>query len=126
MAVAPTALSSASQARGTGEVRKTTSRSFRNRLLRARRRRGWSQADLASHAGLQQSAVSHYENGARRPSFANLRKLATALEVSTDYLVGHAPRSQQREDDLVSQLSQLRPAERKLVRSLVAALVRRR
>ena len=52
---------------------------------------GWSQADLANVAGLQQSALSHYENGARRPSFTNLRRLASALNVTTDYLVGHAP-----------------------------------
>ena len=32
--------------------------------------------------------MSHFETGARKPSFDNLRKLADALEVTTDYLLG--------------------------------------
>jgi transcriptional regulator with XRE-family HTH domain len=34
--------------------------------------------------------VSHFESGARKPSFENLKKLATALDVTTDYLLGRA------------------------------------
>lgn len=47
-----------------------------------------SQAQLAEKADLQPSAVSHFEAGRRSPSFDNLRALADALGVSTDYLLG--------------------------------------
>jgi transcriptional regulator with XRE-family HTH domain len=47
-----------------------------------------SQGDLAERSGLQPSAVSHFETGNRSPSFDNLKRLADALTVTTDYLVG--------------------------------------
>lgn len=49
-----------------------------------------SQADLATKAGLQPSAVSHFETGGRSPSFDNLKRLADALGVTTDYLLGRS------------------------------------
>lgn len=61
---------------------------FGERLREAREAKKLSQADLAERTGLQPSAISHFETGRRAPSFDNLRKLADALEVSTDYLLG--------------------------------------
>jgi len=61
---------------------------FSVRLQAAREKKGWSQADLATRAGLQPSAVSHFEKGRRIPSAANLERLADALAVSADYLLG--------------------------------------
>lgn len=61
---------------------------FPDRLRRAREYRGWSQGELADKAELQPSAISHFETGARKPSFDNLRLLADTLDVTTDYLLG--------------------------------------
>jgi transcriptional regulator with XRE-family HTH domain len=61
---------------------------FPERLREARSLRGLSQEDVARKSGLQPSAVSHFESGTRKPSFDNLRKLADALDVTIDYLVG--------------------------------------
>jgi len=61
---------------------------FPLRLQTARNRRGLSQQELAARTGLPPSSISHFEGGARKPSFDNLRRLANALEVSTDYLLG--------------------------------------
>ena len=61
-----------------------------DRLRAARENRQISQADLAQRSGLQPSAISHFESGRRSPSFDNLRRLADALEVTTDYLLGRA------------------------------------
>ena len=61
---------------------------FEGRLRAARESRQLSQGALAERAGLQPSAVSHFETGTRKPSFDNLRRLADALRVSTDYLLG--------------------------------------
>ena len=66
----------------------TPSEAFPERLRSAREKRGLSQGQLAKRAGFQASAISHFETGSRKPSFDNLRRLADALEVTTDYLLG--------------------------------------
>ncbi len=63
---------------------------FPERLKSVREQRGMSQLDLAQKAGLQPTAISHFETGSRSPSFDNLRKLADALSVNTDYLLGRS------------------------------------
>jgi transcriptional regulator with XRE-family HTH domain len=66
------------------------SNTFSERLRIARELRKLSQAELAVKADLQPSAVSHFESGRRSPSFQNLKGLADALQVTTDYLIGRA------------------------------------
>ena len=66
------------------------SKIFADRLRAARSLRGWGQAELAEATKLQVSAISHFETGTRSPSFDNLRKLADALQVTTDYLIGRS------------------------------------
>ena len=63
---------------------------FSERLKAARELKGFSQTDLAKRTKLQPSAISHFENNRRSPSFHNLRRLADALEVTVDYLLGRA------------------------------------
>jgi ribosome-binding protein aMBF1 (putative translation factor) len=63
---------------------------FAERLRAARELRKMSQSDLAEESGLLPSAVSHFETGRRSPSFANLKALADALKVTTDYLIGRS------------------------------------
>jgi len=65
-------------------------KTFSDRLKAMRETRGMSQADLAKKTRLQPTAISHFETGARSPSFDNLRRLADALNVSTDYLIGRS------------------------------------
>lgn len=64
---------------------------FGARLLMARERRGLSQTEVARLAGLQPAAIGHFENNRRKPSFANVRALARALDVASDYLLGRSP-----------------------------------
>ena len=65
--------------------------SFADRLRTAREARGLSQSDLARRLGTPPSAIAHFEGDRRKPSFANVRAIARALEVSADYLLGRAP-----------------------------------
>lgn len=69
-----------------------SSPSFPERLRAAREQRGLSQADLAQQAEFEPSAISHFESGRRAPSFDNLKRLAAALNVATDYLLGREER----------------------------------
>jgi transcriptional regulator with XRE-family HTH domain len=66
----------------------TMSSTFGDRLREIRENREFSQSDLARAAGMQPSAIAHFEAGRRKPSFDNVRALATALQVSADYLLG--------------------------------------
>ena len=67
-----------------------TAEVFPQRLRGARTARNLSQSDLAQKTALQASAVSHFETGTRKPSFDNLKRLADALRVTTDYLLGRS------------------------------------
>jgi transcriptional regulator with XRE-family HTH domain len=58
-------------------------------IVSMREYRGWSQADLAERAGIEASYVSKLERGlAPNAAGVILAKLATALETSTDFLLG--------------------------------------
>jgi transcriptional regulator with XRE-family HTH domain len=61
---------------------------FASRLRKTRENRELSQSELAREAGMQPSAIAHFEAGRRKPSFDNVRALARALKVSADYLLG--------------------------------------
>jgi Predicted transcriptional regulators len=62
---------------------------FGQRVQSARERRGLSQTQLALRSGVPQATVSRIESGIRAGTgVAVLKKLALALGVSVDYLVG--------------------------------------
>lgn len=61
---------------------------FSKRLVQMRSIRELSQDALAKKAGLPATAISHFEKETRKPSFDNLRKIADALDISIDYLMG--------------------------------------
>lgn len=50
-------------------------------LIRARRKKHWSQAELAARLGMQQSAISRIESGKGNPGLNTLLALAKALDV---------------------------------------------
>jgi HTH-type transcriptional regulator/antitoxin HipB len=50
-------------------------------LERARRAKGWTQADLGRAADVAQAKISEYERGKRTPSVETLTMLAEALDV---------------------------------------------
>jgi transcriptional regulator with XRE-family HTH domain len=97
---------------------------FAQRLREAREMRGLSQAELGTKTGLQPAAVSHFETGARRPSFDNLRRLAVALEVSTDYLLGRVdtPEGAPVADVAFRDYQQLSEPDRLLVQGLISSM----
>ncbi len=58
------------------------------RIKNRRMKLGITQTELAKSAKLTPAAISQFESGSRKPSFDALSKLATALKVTTDYLLG--------------------------------------
>ncbi|MBR4888306.1 MAG: helix-turn-helix transcriptional regulator [Clostridia bacterium] len=61
---------------------------FGNRLRQLRKEKKLTQRQLAEMVGLRHSVVSFYEIGERSPSPEIIKKLASSLHVSSDYLLG--------------------------------------
>ena len=60
-------------------------------LKTLRELRNLTQSELGDRAGMGAASVSHFETGQRAPSLESLVKLADALDVSVDTLLGRAP-----------------------------------
>lgn len=58
------------------------------RIRKTRLEAGLTQELLASAANILPSSLSNYESGRRRPTSANLGRIASKLGVSTDWLLG--------------------------------------
>lgn len=62
---------------------------FSDNLLKWRKEQGFTRADLAQIAGVSTAAIGLYETGEREPKASILQKLAAALHVSIDELLGY-------------------------------------
>lgn len=100
---------------------------FPERLKSARNLRKWGQNDLADKAKMPPSSIAHFESGSRKPSFDTLRRLATALEVTTDYLIGNAddPALAVSGDPLFRDVSKLTGTDRELAKDFLKMLAKR-
>jgi transcriptional regulator with XRE-family HTH domain len=65
---------------------------LRLRLWQRRNELRMSQPTLGAVAGLDPSAISRYERGATEPRAESVRRLAIALGVSADWLLGLSDR----------------------------------
>ena len=106
---------------------RTPSNLFQDRLRAARDLRKWSQGELADKAGMPPSSIAHFESGSRKPSFDTLRRLANALEVTTDYLLGRVedPTLAQAADPLFRDVSKLTGKDRELAKDFLKMLSER-
>src|ERR1700751_2694665 len=100
---------------------------FMRRLREARGLRKWSQSALATRAGLPPSSIAHFETGTRKPSFDTLRRLATALEVTTDYLLGRVdnPGLAEAGDPLYREVGKLTAEDRAIAEDFMRMLAKR-
>lgn len=102
---------------------------FARRLRYARELRNLTQAKLGEMAGLPGTSISHFENegGTRKPSFDNLRSLAKALDVTTDYLLGRAdePNGFAVDEQLYRDVKSLTEADKQFAEDLIKRLAER-
>jgi transcriptional regulator with XRE-family HTH domain len=56
-------------------------RQFGNRIRELRRKRGWSQEELAHQCELDRSYIGGVERGERNVSLINIQKIAASLDV---------------------------------------------
>lgn len=105
----------------------TPSEVFSNRLKMARELRGWSQAELAEKAAMPPSSVAHFETGSRKPSFDTLKRLAEALDITTDYLLGRVedPSMAEAGDPLYRDIGKLTGDDRDIAKAFLRMLAER-
>lgn len=60
-----------------------------DRLRGIREAKGLTQEDIQSLTGIDHSRIARYERGKGTPSVDNLDRLARALDVTSDYLLGN-------------------------------------
>ena len=101
---------------------------FRQRLRTARDLRRWSQSDLGEKAGMPPSSIAHFEAGSRKPSFDTLRRLANALEMTTDYLLGRVddPGLAEAGDPLFRDIGKLSGHDREIAHDFLKMLAQRK
>ena len=88
---------------------------FGEKLRHLRKEKNLTQKQLAALIGVKNSVISFYEVGDRFPSPEVIRKLAIALHVSADYLLGI-------EKNESIDVSGLDEKEKSLIRALVDTL----
>jgi len=100
---------------------------FQQRLKKARELREWNQAELGDKAGMPASSIAHFETGTRKPSFESLRRLANALEITTDYLLGRvdSPDLAQAGDPLFRDIGKLSADDREIAKGFLEMLAQR-
>jgi transcriptional regulator with XRE-family HTH domain len=103
---------------------------FGQRLLRLRQARGYSQRELGDRVGVSQRMMTYYEREAEHPPAYLLPRLAEALGVTVDELMGVRPVKEQaaapRNTRLWRKLrdvEKLPPGDRKAVLKFVDALL---
>ncbi len=102
-------------------------RVFANRLLALRKQRGWSQPTLAKKVGTSGAIIGRYERGEITPSIGVARKLAEALEVTLDYLVGDNELTSIQDKAMLSRwqsLETLKPEEKERILYVIDSLMR--
>ncbi|MFZ5757910.1 MAG: helix-turn-helix domain-containing protein [Pseudomonadota bacterium] len=99
---------------------------FRTRLRQIRELRKMTQAELAQKTGMPVTSISHLEGNSRssrKPSFDNLKRLATALEVSTDFLLGRVEsHDSQTPDTLYRDIQNLSETDREIIRAFAETI----
>jgi len=89
--------------------------------------RGYKQEQLAARAKMPATTIAHFEAGTRKPSFDSLRKLAIALEITTDYLLGRVddPELAEAGDPLFRDVAKLSGNDREIAKDFLKMLAER-
>ena len=75
---------------------------FGRNLRKLRRQKGYTQTELAKLAGVTLRVIEHYENHAKRPTIEKAKKIAAALGISDEELLGTKPLLKNKIDEEVS------------------------
>lgn len=90
--------------------------------------------ELATIVGVTEAAISHYETGRREPDPDMLSRIATALNVSVDFLIGrdekeeqeYKPKRSERANQILKETEDLSDSEFELVRMFLKQVKKNR
>lgn len=106
-----------SRAKNTGKALQINLRKFRDL-------RGLTQAQMGARSGVGAASISHFETGQRTPTLETLIKLANALNVTVDALLGRASiESSAHVDPVFLQASRADAQTLETVRRVAAAIL---
>ncbi len=91
-----------------------------------REQKKWSQTDLADKSSVSRVMIGKYERGEAVPSIEAAKKIADALEVSMDYLVGEGINSKFDKQTLkrLQDLNQLEDEKKRTLLDLIDTYIR--
>jgi len=99
--------------------------SLSDSMLLIRKKKGLSQADLGKMIGTSGDVVGRYERGDITPSVEVVSKIADALEVSVDYLLGKTTMELDKQAlKRLEDISTLNPENKKFVFNLIDMALR--
>ena len=90
---------------------------FGNKMMSARKQQGLSREALGQQIGTSGAIIGRYERGDMKPSIEIAAKIAQALEVSLDYLVGITS-EQLKDQTMLRRLDALRQLDEEKQRTL--------
>lgn len=106
---------------------------FAQRLRTLRKARNLSQTQLGQKAGLHYTHIGRFERGASRPGGDTLKRLADALDTTSDYLIegasDEAAQARVTDRELLRQfqaVEQLPDSDKHIVKTLLDAFLTRR
>lgn len=105
-------------------IAEDTSNTLRVNLRKFRKLRGLTQVQMGARSGLRAASISHFETGQRTPTLETLIKLADALDVNVDALLGRAPvESSAHVDPIFLQASKADARTLETIRHVAAAIL---
>lgn len=103
---------------------------FGKRLARLRKEAGYTQLQLAHEIGVSRRMIAYYEGETERPPTKLLPDLAAALGLTTDALLGVAPKKKAAKPDRrlqrrMQQIEKMNPREKRQVLQILDAFIER-
>jgi len=106
-------------------IRTVLMMSLSTRLIALRKEKGFTQQKLADALGFHVNSIKKYESGQAQPSLDAIKKLATGLHVSTDFLL-FEEHERGPSDDLALQfeaITQMPENEKMVIREVLESLI---
>ena len=99
--------------------------SFSKRFIQLRKERSLTQQQMADTVGIHITQVKRYEAGQAQPSVELLKKIATAFNVTTDWLIfsedeRELPSNLQLKFEAVSQMSE---SDQQVIQSMIDGMI---
>ena len=102
------------------------------RILNLRKKKNWSQSELGKMIGVTYTQIGRYETKGAQPSAEVLKKIASALDTTTDYLMygdkDEKARAALEDTELLQQFKEvekMNSEDKKTIKSVIDAFIKR-